>query len=175
MTNLKKICCSAILFLGFISFAGASVFQTDYKFESIYIYSFTKYLEWPEGTVKDQFVIGAYSYSPIMQDLMTATTGKKSGNATIVVRVVNSTDELESCQMLFIPSEKENELMQLSKIAASKHILLITEGKNTLQKGAAINLVHVDGKLKFEINESVIKKSGLKVSSQLLSLAILVM
>jgi hypothetical protein len=41
-------------------------------------------------------------------------------------------------------------------------------------KGAAINFVEVDGKIKFELNEENAESRGLKIAGSLASLAILV-
>jgi hypothetical protein len=153
----------------------ASVYsQTNYKFEAIYIYSFTKYLSWPDNTIKNQFVVGIYGYSPMQQELVSVTNGKSVGDKSISVKNYNSLEEIENCQILFVSTEYEGDLPELTKIANTKHILLITDGNDMSGKGAGINLVNVDGKQKFELNEAAVKKAGLKISNQLIPLAILV-
>jgi len=55
-----------------------------------------------------------------------------------------------------------------------KGILTIGERKGFAREGVALNFVLVNEKLKFEANEKAINKMGLKASSQLLKLAIMV-
>ena len=65
--------------------------------------------------------------------------------------------------------DKINELIE----ASGRHnFLLVTEGKNLTKKGASISLVNVDSKQKFELNEAAIKKIGLKIANQLVSLSV---
>lgn len=55
-----------------------------------------------------------------------------------------------------------------------KNILTISDSKGFAYRGVAINFIIVKGKRKFEINTDAIDRAGLRVSSQLLKLAILV-
>ena len=107
-------------------------------------------------------------------ELSTATAGKQVGNKNIVVKVFNALEEIENCQVLFVTTEFENEIPELTVLANSKHILIVTQGQQMTQKGAGINLVKIDGKQKFELSETILKNAGLKISNQLLPLAILV-
>jgi hypothetical protein len=52
--------------------------------------------------------------------------------------------------------------------------LTISEAPNLAEKGSAINFVILNNKLKFEINRNSIYKAGIKISAQLLKLAIIV-
>ncbi len=58
--------------------------------------------------------------------------------------------------------------------ARVKGTLIVTEKSGLAAQGAAINFIIVDNKLKFEANTKSINKADLKVSSQLLKLAILI-
>ena len=175
MARKKKYFRFILLYL-FIVLPGANagILQNNYKFEAIYIYSFTKYISWPYHAIGNQFVIGVYGYSPISMELSTATAGKQVGNKNIVVKVFNALEEIENCQVLFVTTEFENEIPELTVLANSKHILIVTQGQQMTQKGAGINLVKIDGKQKFELSETILKNAGLKISNQLLPLAILV-
>jgi hypothetical protein len=51
---------------------------------------------------------------------------------------------------------------------------VVTDKPGMSGKGAAINFVELDGKIKFEINQQVTEAHGLKVSSSLTNLAIIV-
>jgi hypothetical protein len=53
-------------------------------------------------------------------------------------------------------------------------VLIVTEGKNLATKGAAINFIMINNKMKFEINQTAMRNAGLRVSNQLLDLAIVV-
>jgi YfiR/HmsC-like len=147
---------------------------TNYRFASIYIYSFTKYIDWPSFSSQDYFIIGIYGDSPVMKELLTTTKDRKVGDRTVVVKKYNSFEEIEDCQIIFVPQDKENELPEIIKLANKNHMLVITEGKNLAQKGACINLVNVEDKQKFELNENAATKAGLKISYQLFPLSIVV-
>jgi hypothetical protein len=54
------------------------------------------------------------------------------------------------------------------------NILTVSEGETDdfIKAGGMINLVIVDNKIRFQINDNAAKKAGLTISSKLLSLAI---
>ena len=53
-----------------------------------------------------------------------------------------------------------------------KAILIISDSEGLARKGTAINFVIIDDRLKFEMNLKAIQDAGLRISSQLLKLAI---
>jgi hypothetical protein len=55
-----------------------------------------------------------------------------------------------------------------------KPVLIITDKPGMGGKGAVINFVEQEGKIKFELNQSQAEKRGLKVSGSLTQLAILI-
>ena len=56
----------------------------------------------------------------------------------------------------------------------SKPVLIVTDKPGLAKKGAAINFVELDGKIKFELNQQNAESRGLKVAGALTSLAIVV-
>ncbi|MCX5637000.1 MAG: YfiR family protein, partial [Planctomycetota bacterium] len=50
-------------------------------------------------------------------------------------------------------------------------VLTISEMEGFIEKGGMINFITEESKVRFEINDSAAKKSGLQISSKLLSLA----
>ena len=135
------------------------------------IFSMIKYIQWPE--TKDQLVIGVLTddielvklFQEIAQDRSTA--GKK-----IEIKAFGSMiDAVKSADMLFVPTESSSKFESVSALI-SHDVLVITEKEGLCKKGSSINLITVDGKLKFEINRNALQKSALKVSSKLTDMGI---
>jgi hypothetical protein len=57
---------------------------------------------------------------------------------------------------------------------AGKPTMVITDKNGLGEKGSNINFKTVGGKLKFELNQAAFDKNKLKVSSQLVSMAIVI-
>ena len=145
----------------------------DYTYKAIFIYNFIKYIEWP-GT-KQSFKIGILNGTPEMMAAFEKMIEKKSGEGQkLVLENYHSASAAGDCQLLFIPDNQSNILSEVSAKLSGKPTLIVTESDGLIKKGSGINFIIVDGKLRFELNRSTLKEADLKVSSNLLGLAILV-
>ena len=147
--------------------------QKDYKFHSVFVYNFTKYIEWPSQS--NQISIGVLNGGTSLIDSFNKMAEvKSSGTMSYRIVKVNNASQAQQCQILFIPEGSSDQLASYASALQGKPILLITESDGMIKKGSCINFVIVDGKLNIELNRAAVEKAGLKVSGQLLALAILV-
>ncbi|MBN2742873.1 MAG: YfiR family protein [Marinilabiliaceae bacterium] len=144
------------------------------RFKALFIYNFTKNIEWPPQVKSNHFIIGVVGNSDIAAELQTIAQTQKVGNQTIKVINGNSTDELEFCHLVFLSGNKTAQLPHLLTKLSGKQTLIITDGKNLAAKGSGISFVQDGDKLKFEICRRNIEKQGLKSSSALANLGIVV-
>jgi hypothetical protein len=91
----------------------------------------------------------------------------------IVILHFNNPDEITSCNILFISA---NSYFSLASVLAriDKGTLTISEQPGFAGLGTAFNFVVDHDKLKFEANIKSIDEAGLKASSKLLKLAIII-
>jgi hypothetical protein len=166
----KITACFAMLFL-------LSSFQikneiSEPTIKALFIYNFTKYVEWPVEKDHHNIIIGFYGPSAVVDELKKICLNKKVKDRTIEIRQANDVSEAEKCDIFFIPQNQNDVFKYLNEQLNGKGVLIVTEEKGMAQKGASINIIELDNKVRFELNENAIKKSGLKISSQLLALAI---
>lgn len=158
-----------------LSLFGAYTAQAqNYQLHSVYLYSFTRYVQWPEEMAHGDFVITVLGESPIYEELMHMAEVKKVGDRAIKVSRAASPGEVKQCNILFIPADKSAQLGELLAKIGSSSTLVVTEQAGLSAKGSAINFVNKDGKLAFELNQSTLNKHKLKASTELTKLAILI-
>lgn len=144
------------------------------KYHSIFIYNFSKYIKWPENQITEKFVIGVFGDSPIIKDLSNMAAAKKEVNGMpFEIQQYYTTAEIGDCQILYVPRGKSAELPNIISILQHKSVLVITDKSGMTKEGSVINFVNIDGKIRFELNQSNAELRGLKVAASLLSLAIL--
>ena len=93
--------------------------------------------------------------------------------AQLDLRPVDGSDELTGCHVLFV-SKRSGDASALLKATAGRPVLTVGESDEFLDGGGIIALKIVDGKVRFEIHAANAQKAGLRISSQLLSLALAV-
>lgn len=166
---MKKALFSAILLL-YCVLAQAQ----NYKQYTIFIYSFTRYIQWPEANNQGDFEILVLGDTPLFDELKTMAQHKKIGERVIKVTKVTSASEIKKCHMLFIPADRPEKLGDILSKVDSQPALVITEQPGLGAQGSCINFITKEGKLAFELNQSALTKQNLKASIELTRLATMI-
>lgn len=146
--------------------------KEEYTIKALFIYNFTKYIEWPEQELPPQFNIGVLGESAISEKLSVILKGKKIYNRTVQINELKGLEEISNQQIVFVTKGSSSKIKQILEKVGSGKILIVAEDVNMAAKGSGINIIEKNERMKFEMNEAAIKKSGLKVSGQLYDLAI---
>lgn len=158
------------LFSGFLINATAQ--EEDYI--SLFIYNFTRYFEWPEDRRTGDFVIEIMGHESVAKKLTEITANRTVGNQRIVIRSINSPDDMGKPHIIMIGHWHSRHMRSvLGKIGASP-TLVISDKEGMTGEGSAINFVIRDGAIKFELKKLNATKFGLKVHSRLDNMAILI-
>jgi hypothetical protein len=145
-----------------------------YKLHSVYVYGFTRYVEWPADYSQGDFEILVLGDSPIIDQLKEMATAKKVGDRSIKITKINSPAEIKKCNILIVPAAQSAQFATVLAKTGSQSILVITEEPGLGAKGSDINFITKDGKLAFELNQTAASKHNLKISNALMGMAILI-
>lgn len=146
----------------------------SYKLHSLFIFSFTRYVQWPDDYNSGDFEIVVLGESPIIDELKAMAQAKKVGDRMIKVTRVNSPAEIPKCHILFVAPSKSTQLQDVLSKVSNMPVLIVSEEAGLGAKGSIINFIEKDGKLAFELNQSAVARQKLKVSNELSRLAILI-
>jgi len=163
-----------LVFIGSLFLAGSGNYDTNAKIKAVYIYNFTKYVEWPKEYREEIFVIGIVGNSPLLAELKGMSATKKVFGQKIEVLQFKNASEISKCHILFVPTSTSEPFSSILGKLKGYSTLLITDKPGMASKGSAINFVIMQNRQKFELNESNAVKYNLKVSNSLEALAILV-
>jgi hypothetical protein len=167
---MKKIIITVILL--FIALPGVLFAQTSIpRAQAMFIYNFSRLIEWPANYKTGSFVIGIFGASSVANELTSYTAGKKVGTQTIAVQELKSIDEISKCHILFVPFSHTKQLGQIVAKIDNMSTLLITEKSGAIDMGSAINFLIIGDKLKFEVKQTNASRYGIKVSSKLQEMA----
>jgi len=163
------------LYLGtfFLVFSFASA-QVPYQTHSLYIYSFGKFIQWPEENREGDFEIAVLGDSPILPELDKLAQKKKIGDRTIRIVRISSIKEFKKSQILFLPEAQSATLSDFIQKVGNHPTLIVTEQAGLGAKGSDINFLVKDGKLVFELNQNSLTKHKLKAANELTRLAIII-
>jgi hypothetical protein len=83
-------------------------------------------------------------------------------------------EDISGCHILFIGYSAKDHLTELFKFVHKKPVLTISDMQGFANRGGMINFRRVKNYIRFEINAKAAQQAGLKISSQLLKLAIII-
>ena len=155
-------------FLGYSPLTQAEQ-PSEYRLKVAFLYNFSAYTEWP--SLPDQFLnLCIYGEDPFGENLQ-HLQHKKAHEHEIVVRHTRNTEDLPTCQIVFIARSSIGNLSDIIKQLDGMPILTIADSPGASQQGVMLNMAIKEGKVSFEANLAIAKKSRLKLSSQLLRFA----
>jgi len=146
----------------------------DYEVKAAFLYNFTKFVEWPPHTFKNQeepVVVGVLGAPQCATALEQLVKDRKVNGRAIVVRRIDTAEDAKSAQLLFVGSSEEEHFARLLPSLAGAPVLTVGESQAFKELGGAINFVVDDSKVRFEINALAAERVGVKISAQLLKLA----
>ncbi len=145
----------------------------DEKFKALFLYNFTKHIEWPSEKQGGEFVIGVLGKSPITKELQTIAEKRVVGaGQKIDVHEMTLSDNFSDYHIIYITDKYSEHLESVINKTKGRGVLVITDKEGLASLASCINYVKVDGKQNFEICRRHVDSQGLKVSAQLMMLGI---
>ena len=142
------------------------------KVKAIFLYNFSKYVEWPESMASGRFKIGIYgNYPQIREELIKMSKIKRRGDRSFEIINFSSVEAIVPTHILYVVKNNDTSVEAISEKIKNSPTLLVTEENGSIDKGADINLYYENNKQKIELNPENFDARGLKVSSQLISIA----
>lgn len=160
---------AALLCVGMTTHPRAAT-DEKYTVYSVFIYNFIKYLEWPSGN--ENIVIAVWNNPTAANALEIMAKAKSSPNRKISVKQASQEAEIMNAQMIFVPANSTSAFLKTVDKLRSKPIVVVTEEADLTEKGAAMSFKKVSDKMRFQINNEILKSSGVKVSGTLDALAL---
>jgi hypothetical protein len=160
------------LLLGVLFLLMNSARAQEEKYITLYVYNFTKYIEWPDEYQSGDFVIDVLGHNSVYESLRDMLSEKSRGKQTFVVNHPATVDEINpDCNILFVGHWRSKEIADALNRVGDTGTLVVSEKTGMLKQGADINLVIKNQKILYEMKKSSLTNRGLSYSVDLTSLA----
>jgi hypothetical protein len=145
----------------------------EYELKAAFLFNFAKYVEWPArafGDATTPVCIGVVGPDPFGATLDRLLAGKTVHARPIALRRFPSIDAVGDCHVVFVSDDAEP--AATAGGWSRPGLLTVGETDAFLDGGGVIAFAMESGKLRFNINAAAADRAGLKLSSQLLKLAV---
>jgi hypothetical protein len=159
---------SAISLVLLISCSWHAQAQSQEKVYSTLLLNFSRGIQWPPSKRSgEKFIIGVFEYPPLAMELTSMLSSLRIDGKKIEVRELHELADISELNVLFIPAFKAKQLQAISTQLAKSPTLIVTNKTDLVKKGSDVNLILVEGKLRYEINCKAIESRGMKVSANI--------
>ena len=149
--------------------------DTNAKIKAVFIYNFTKYIQWPADYQTGDFTIAILGdNASLYKDLVNMSKVKKVGNQNLNIKLIADASQIGKAHIVYIPQNNNALVGNTLSAVKGKSTLVVTESPGYASRGATINFTITGGQQKFELNKLTAQRHNLKVSSTLESKAVLV-
>jgi len=152
------------LFLPIYAFAQIG----EYTIKAAFLERFTRFIEWQkESTVSDTngvFVLEVIGENPFGSILESLYATQRIKNKKVEILYISNLNDVVRCNLLFISKSMEKDISKVLLLTKNKPILTVGDSNGFSEKGVLINFYLEDNKIRFEINETAVKNSGLSIS-----------
>jgi hypothetical protein len=141
--------------------------------KAAYLYKFLGYVEWPASQSAQSgapFGIGVAGNDELAGELERVAAGRVVNGRKLVVRRIRPDEPLAGLHLLYIGASDSTRQQRLLKLVQQRPILTVTDSEQP-GTGAIINFKTVDNRVRFEVALGAAERSGLQLSSRLLSVA----
>jgi hypothetical protein len=148
--------------------------ESEYDVKAAFLYNFMKFVDWPPSSFQDPStpvtlcIMGRDPFSPALEAQLTTKTIKER---RVVVRHVDSIQQAQSCQVLFVSSSEAAGTPELLRSLHAKPVLTVGETAGFANQGGVIELSLDRDRVRFDVNAKAADTAGLKVSAKLMSVA----
>lgn len=142
--------------------------------KAAFLFKFLSYVEWPAlafSAPEAPIVIGVVNADDIAAELSQITASRTANGRPVVVRRLREGESFAGLHVLYIGRSDAAHVASLVRAVQQRPVLTVGDVRGGTEHGIMINFVEVEGRVRFDIATDAAERSGLKLSSRLLSVA----
>ena len=137
--------------------------------KAAFLFNFAKFIQWPSPAT-GVLVIGVVGDSTFSDVMDRVVHGKAINGRELITRRLSYADDPSGCDVVFISGSRQREVADmLVRIRGS--VLTVGETVQFLRDGGMVRFYVENNRVRFQINQKNADAAGVKISSQLLTLA----
>jgi hypothetical protein len=144
--------------------------------KAAFLYNFAKFAEWPADVLPAgaPIVFCIADDRKLAEALDEATAGRDAGGHPLLVRRTDLDGPVRSCHVLYAGGLDDRGAVELVRSLEGSAVLSVSDHGTFANFGGVMHLFVQDGRMRFAVNVDASARQRLRLSSHLLSLALIV-
>ena len=172
---MKSVSMPRSLFAVLLMAAPLRAQAPEYDLKAAFLFNFAKFVEWPESAfsgARAPLTVCVYGEDPFGSTLDGVVQNERVGERSLLVQRPDSVDDLGECHVLFVCRSEKDRLGEVMAHIEGKPVLTVADTDGFLRAGGIINFILEGSKVRFLIDQQAAERSGLRISSKLMRLAV---
>ena len=146
----------------------------EYRLKAAFVYRFPQFVEWPAPSLDghESITICILRPNPFGAVLRELIAGETLNGRPLAVREIDRPSAITGCHVVFVPGANNPAAKAVVAAVGAHPVLTVGESSGFLDEGGVISLQVVDRLVRFEVSATAAERLGLRLSSQLLRLAV---
>ena len=148
----------------------------EYLIKAAILYNLTRFVTWPDAALGGPGVpvriciLGRDPFGRALESLQ----DKQIGSRKLVISAITEVDHAAACHVLFVSASEEGRLAAILDAVSPLPVLTVADIGGFATAGGIVGLTQVDDRSRLEVNVGAANRAGVKLSSNLLRLAVTV-
>lgn len=147
---------------------------TEAELRAAVIYNIARFVQWPHSAATaSSFDICTVGNNAVA-DALTALDGKTLNGLVADIRPIRRDRDLSGCRVLYIAPDDTVRMAAIATILTTNReaTLTISDAPSFLALGGMVQLVVVEDRQRFRINQALAEQANLSINAKLLQLAL---
>jgi hypothetical protein len=140
------------------------------ELKALFIYNFVKFTEWPVLPASDPFVLCVIGDAAVGDALERVVEGRDFAGHRMMVALAAVVRPAAACSVVYVSAATKHEAVRAIAGLQDSPVLTISDAVGFTDTGGMAHFFFERGQLRFTIKVEAVKRSGLKMSSKLLTL-----
>jgi len=146
----------------------------EYRLKAAFVYRFPQFVEWPPAALHGHeaitiCVLRPHPFGTLLRELI---AGETLNGRPLAIRDIQRPSAIDGCHVVFVPGAGTATARAVLEAVGNHPVLTVGESSRFLDQGGVISLQVIDRRVRFEVSPAAAERIGLRLSSQLLRLAV---
>jgi uncharacterized protein DUF4154 len=169
----RLVCVSAVIVAApYLARAQSPQPSLENAVKATFLYHFTRFVEWPApADTGEPFQVCTLADDVFVAALDRTIAGESVSQRPLVQVEPRSIEAARHCAILYIGARFSDQGAPLVNAVRDLPVLTVGDGAAFIKQGGAIGFVLENNRVRFDISQAALQRSGLKASSKLLRVA----
>lgn len=154
--------------------SGQPQWASEYQLKAAFVSNIIPFIDWPQHSVGNQFVIGFAGEGPMGDALIAFFKDRRIASRPIEVRDVRTRAELRGCNVLLMAYPDRSRTREALAELQGTNVLTMGDGENFARLGGVVAFVPHDNTFQLAVNPRAAERAHIKISSKLMAMMKLV-